>query len=632
MESEKQATCLEVSNGLPTSSIPGHRLPVTYRPADMLVMLLLVSLPIGGNCLKIPVFELSDYDFQLSLSCIANITRQYLAESKSVLYTKHIMDSGIDVLLKNLHSMEIITFNKKGKSIKPNLGYMVSGTSVPEFLVYNISYLISETNWNPYARFLVMFKSLRTEELRTVFDVFLQYRVYNIVVLNGTSTAELYTYNPFENFACGRYYSRVIYYGKCSDITDNIYPNKIVTGLRNCFYDVSVPHWPPWGLDPSKMNGDPSIIGLDQYIFHLMSEIEQFKYKFHFDYDPEAFSTVSENLSISGPMIRLAENLTDVMLGGLMLIPSRASYFTFVNGYVDYLDEIRVIVKKAKQTPPWKDFYLGFTPTVWILLVLILLLYSVLVAILLKTKDKGHVILVLLDGLLTHSSRFRSRQSVKRVVLVWVLFAYWTNLFYTTSLMSLTTKPSMNYQISSEQAVMEHGLEPCINLVMGKYLLSEHNQGEILKNAEIGTKGCVKLIESVRTVTKSTRLFTIVLYSIYYVDRQQFYDEFGTHSVFSFTKPYAKVIYAFYFSKGFPMREKLHHLALRIREVGLTQKELKDQLYNLTLKYRFRSAEFTARFAIPWYLYITGLFVSTITFMVEIASQYNKGQITVVGK
>lgn len=597
----------------------------------MLVLLLVSTFLQNVHGLKItPAVDLAQTD--PVLPCIANITRQYFAQAKNMVYLRQNADNNF---LKFLHSMEIVSFNVKmineyflpyAKNFgSPNLTYVIVVGNLHEFLLHILD-LVAEGKWNPYARFLVIIKSLRSEKLHQVFDSLLRHRVYNVVVMNGTITTDLYTYNPFENYACGKYYTRTIYYGKCPDVTADIYPNKVITGLRKCFFEVSIPHWPPYGIDPSKADAREKwkVMGVEHYIFHMISEIEQFKYRPFYDFDSESFSTVSKNMTVSGPMVRLTQNLTDFMLGGLMLIPSRAKLFSFIHGHLDYIDDIRLIVKKAGPTPPWKDIYLEFPPLVWTLILLALLLYSALVTILLKAKDKGRIVLVLMDSLLSHGFKFRSRQSVNCVVIIWVISAYLLNSFYTTNLMSLTMRPSMGYQIRDEKIAIDRGLEPCISFVMGTYLKAEDYHGEIIEDAEIGTIGCKRLIESVKTVGKSDRLFTIVIYSIYSINRQKFCDEYGKSTIHSFVKPYTKVIYAMYYNKGFPMGERLHKLALRIREVGLSEKSLTDQYHARDLKYRFHSRGFEARFAIPWYLYSTGVFLSTITFVVELASQYNK--------
>lgn len=605
----------------------------------MLVILLLLSpLFLSVSCLKItPTTEMSYEDPELK--CIANITYKYFREMKSLVYLEP--NTATNKLLRILHSMEIISFNRGNSDVvNPCLAYMIIFENLRELLQRNLVLeLVYEANWNPSARILAVFKYLREEELREVFDIFLHYRAYNVVVLNGTHTTELYTYNPFENFACGTYYSRIIYYGKCFDVTADIYPNKAITGLRNCFFRVSVPHWPPWGIDPSKVNAWPNAMGTEQYVFHLLSEIEKFKYKFIFDYDPEEFSTVSNNLSISGPMVRLVQNQTDFMLGGLMLIPSRAKVFSYISGHVDYIEEINIIVKRTGKAPVWKNFYLEFSAPVWVLLISTLFLYSAVVAIMLKTKDKGQVILVLMDSLLSHGARFRSRQSVKCVVIIWVIFAFLVNSFYTTNLMSLTTSPPKDYQIHDEATVIDLRLKPCISSVMGKYMESEQNHGEILKDAKFGTNGCISLVDSIKTVSKSYYRFTIVLSSkLYSFENLKFDNQQEKSAIYRFAKPYTKVIYAIYYNKGLPMKDRLYNLAIRIRETGLSDKNLRDIRYNQTLsnlnKHQDEENEsgFVTKLVLPWCLYGTGVFVSAITFVVELASQYNKVQVSPVGK
>lgn len=590
----------------------------------MLVVLSILSLLyLGGNCDRLSHFQHPDPKPKLA-ACVGVIMKKYFVEAKKLSYFN--FNYKDDELLDDIHMLKIMSVSiwiPTTNVQRTNRAYMIVARNEEEF-IDRVTFLSRDNEWNPYVRFLVVIDTLYEIKLKKVFNILLQLHIYNVIVVNGTETTELYTYNPFENYACGKYYANITEFGKCAHVgLADLYPDKIITGLRHCFFNVSCPHWPPYSIDPTQSEDTPYVMGTEQYIFHLMSEIEHFKYNFTYNFDAEMFSTVSQDMSVSGPMTMLQANHTDVMLGGLLLTQSRARMFFYVYGHLDQIDEIRIMVKRASTTPAWKDFYHEFSPLVWLLLLLVLMFYAILVIMLLRAQDKGHVVLVLFEHLLQHGAKFHARQMVNIVFICWVWFAYLINCFYQSSLVSLMTKPSLEYQIQDEQDLNDHGLKACISQVMRKYMQGESNIAINYHN-DTEDKSCERLINSIRTVSQSKDRFTITIYTVYLYYKLRLYDDYGNSPVYSFRNPYTKVIYAMYFYKGFPMGERLHELALRIRETGLSDKSLADQYFLRAMKYNFKSRGLRTRFAIPWYVYIIGVCISSLTFMVEVASMEHK--------
>lgn len=557
-------------------------------------------------------------------ACVGFIMKKYFIDAKVLTYIN--LDVEDDMLLAYANSLNILSISiTRTKTftqtmMQTNRAYMIVARNVRE-ITNRMESMSREGDWNPHARFLILIDTLQDINLDKIFNTLLYYHIYDVVVANGTKTAELYTYNPFENYACGKYYVGLTEFGKCSNVeATDLYPSKFETGLRNCVLTVSCPHWPPYSIDPSKSDDKPYEMGTEQYIFHLMSQVEGFKYKFVYDYDPEMFSTVSSNMSVTGPMTMLQTNQTDVMLGGLVLTQYRARAFFYVHGHLDQVEELRIMVKKASKTPVWKNFYLEFSPLVWSLLLLVSVIYAILFILLSRAKDKGQVVLVLLEYFFLHGPKLRKGQTMNIMFISWVWFAYLMNCFYQSSLVSLTTMPSTEYQISDEQTMYAHNLTPCISQVMQRIMALEEVNTAL--NFNNGTdESCDTFLESIRTVSHSEDRFTTTLYTIYLYHKQLLYDDYGTSPVYTFLKPYTKVIYAFYFYKGFPLSERLHQLALQIRQTGLSEKSL-NLLYSLrAIRYQFHTRGVETRFAIPWYVFIIGISISSLTFFVEIASK-----------
>lgn len=554
-------------------------------------------------------------------ACVAKILNEYYHEEKVLTYVD--MNFGCNNIIKLIYSSTNLSVVSRKSNVKlrlPNEGYLITVRSVSNFsnLLYNLT---KEATWNPKKKFIIVFELICENELKFVFDSLLKTHVHEVLIINGTNDADLYTYNAFQNYACGKYYSRIIPYGKCLITKANLFPEKLLTGLRNCTFHVAAPHWPPYSIHPSKRSDGMLEVGVEQYIMKIIAEKEHFKLNYTFTDDAEEFSTVSLNMSATGPMTMLQNNITDAMLGGLLLIPSRAEAFQYLYGHLDYADEMRFMVKKASLIPAWKNFYLEFDSTVWVLLLFILITFSILIIILMRAKDKSSVVLKLLDNLILHGYNLQSRMSVKCVLILWVWFAYLVNCFYQSILMSLTTKPGTIKQISHPADLIQFGIKPCLSYVIKSVIKAETGSDSYLNQMIEEQPGCESFLKSIDTVSKSSDLYTIVIYSIYNYNKYLFYDKWHNPLLYSFQTPVLKIVNAIYMYKGFPMQSRMHLLTIRMKENGLVQKHLEYQYFLKELKHRYKSRGFEARFVAPWYLYTFGCTAAFVAFALEYLSK-----------
>ncbi|CAH1646823.1 unnamed protein product [Spodoptera littoralis] len=507
----------------------------------MLVTYCLFFMLYIGQCQIIPIEHMRNEDL---IQCVITILTKYFTEITHVS-----IDTDDEDLLKAIHTMEtlsLVTRSSDNKSETENRGYLITSKNVTMFTKH-FEYLIMDSYWNPYARFLIVIECLKTDELRNIFDVILKSHANNVVVVNGTHDAHLYTYNPFDNYACGRYYTEIINLGLCSQISKNLYPNKLVTGLKNCTFRASLGHRPPFTINPIKSEDIKTILGTEEYIFELLSEKEQFKVIYNYSYDANQYSSVFPNMTASGPMIMLQNNETDVIFGGMMMVVSRAHAFTYLCGYHDYNDELQFVVKTAPLVPIWKTVYIEFDPTVWMLLLLAFIVYTLMMIFLLQAKDKGQVALELLDNLLQHSRDIiRTRMMVlKCILIVWVWFAYLINTFYQSSLVSLTTDPNKQYQVSNEDDLIKYDYQPCFSMSLKKFLSTELKNA-LLKKHSLPTFdriGCNTTLNAITTVSRTPMLYSLVPNYVYWYNKPKFNDEWGKTMIYRFEKPYAKFLF-----------------------------------------------------------------------------------------
>ncbi|KAJ0175543.1 hypothetical protein K1T71_008702 [Dendrolimus kikuchii] len=532
--------------------------------------------------------------------CIINILQTYYSNGNQTVYVD--INSEDLETLKAIHLSQvigIISRKTNQMSITYIDGYLIHVRNTATF-INNFANLTRETTWNPSGKFLIVMESLEEIELRSIFNVLLKCRVRDVVILSGV---QMYTYNPFENYSCGKYYSRIISLGSCLNFTEDLFPDKLVNGVKNCTINIGTTHWPPYAV-------------IEQYILRVIAGKEQFHANFSSRYDAENFTTISLDLTASGPMDMLQKNETDIMIGGLLLIPSRASVFDYLHGHLDLYDTVNIVVKKASLVPLWKQFYTEFQPIVWALIFIVLFIYALLLVFLLRVKDKCYIFLKVLDVLFLHGFKIQGHMILKVIFVIWVVCAYMINCFYQTSLSSLTTKPSTDYQISKEEEISPYNLKPCVSNVMSMY--SDSDSYFPLPDENNEEESCKTLLNSIKIVGNSSELYTLVLHSIYHYNKYIFLDEWGESSVYVFPKAMSSVIYAMYTYKGFPLQHKLQMYNLRLRENGCIDKILNDHYYFQMIQNHYRQKEFSARVVVPWLIYLVGIISSSFAFVLEI--------------
>ncbi|XP_026732799.1 uncharacterized protein LOC113497445 [Trichoplusia ni] len=327
----------------------------------MLVRVLFAALFLNCKCANITIGR-NQRGHQNLIKCITSTIKEYFTTGSSVAYVD--MNPDDDELLRGLHSTATVPLVLRLPTARlpvSNSGYLITARTVEAFC-NGFKDMLRDFKWNPSARILIVIKSLKQFELKTIFDVLLKQHVINVVVVNGTDDALLYTYNPFDHYGCGRNYKHVEALGPCLQTDTNLFPNKLVTGLRNCTLRASVPHRPPFAINPARVKKGTKM-GAEQYALQLITEPEEIKVKYTYDFDFETYTTITPDSEIDGPLDKLNKGEADVMFGSAMVVLSRIEAFTFITGYLDVNDEILFLVKRSENVPAWKVLYLVFQPS-----------------------------------------------------------------------------------------------------------------------------------------------------------------------------------------------------------------------------------------------------------------------------
>lgn len=588
----------------------------SFQPATMLVALTLISLGIFPLTKSEISYQTSNENGNLK-PCLSHIIKDYFSKYSKLTYIDlHNVDQEIIKVVNTFNFVTLLTKTTQLSTTSLDESYLISAENSTN-LIHRFPIFKKDPSWNPNGRFLILIDNLIKDDLTQIFDTLLKYHIIDVLVVTKYLDPELYTYNPFENYGCGRYYSRIIGYGKCKRAQQkNLYPHKLFTGLENCTIKIVSPHWPPYSIDPlrRRKNSKNSYIGIEEFILREISVLEKFSINLTFTDDAETFTTITRDMSAIGPLYLLQENKADIIVGGMILTHPRAKAFSYIYGHLSFTEDIRYQVKISSTVPSWKNIYLEFQAIVWTLFILTFVMFFMIFIILVKPKDKGQVILKMFAYLFLHGRKIGGNSFTKYLFIMWIWFAYLINTYYQSSLVSLIANPSLNYQISNEIDLVKYNLKPCVSHGMRNYLLSVENIS-LEKNEH---EGCETMLESIKTVSKSNDIYTISLYSLYKYNIHKFFDEWGNPLVHSFDQPLSKIVYAIYLYKGFPMLEKLRVQVLRLRENGMIENYIKNMYWRKTRKHNLFEKRRESYVLVPWYVLAGGYALSTGVFFLEI--------------
>lgn len=558
------------------------------------------------------------------VTCVKGVINKYYEKGKEITFVDiESDDNEISKMINAMSSYSLIS-RKQLKAVKirvPHQGYVIYAGNA-EVFVENFHFIKTESTWNPRVKFVIIIKILHKVELRDIFDQILKVHVMNVVVVNGTNEANIYTYNPFENYACGKYFDRIIEYGPCSNPkVSDLYPNKFITGLINCTFSVAIPHFPPLTMFPNKNKTSKykNNKGTEQFAFETISELEKFTINYTYVNFAESVSVIDEDMKSNGFLNLIETNQTDVLFGYTWLTGIRGKAFDNLYAHLAFTDTLTYIVRTSENVPLWMNLYLEFDYIVWIVLFASFVVFSALVIILLRTNDKISIVLKLWDSLFSHGYSIRCRFTVKCVLIFWVWFAYLINTFYQSSLVSFTMYPCKMYQVSTEKDLLEHQFKSCLSPSMIQFLSSE---AKMTFKQDIGN--CRTLKEGMSIVSGNDKTFTIAPFSIYEFNRYKFLDATGHSKVYHFSEPVMNLIYSIFFYKGFPMQEKMHKHSIYLRQSGLMDKHFRDLYYDQAKVHdRKYDVSFKARVIVPWNLMFVGCTFAVVTFILELLVKNN---------
>ncbi|XP_045532749.1 uncharacterized protein LOC123720254 [Pieris brassicae] len=463
------------------------------------------------------------------------------------------------------------------------------------------------TTWSANAKLLVVLEN--AYDPRCIFDILLKKHMTNVVVLNDTATLELFTYNPYDDFGCGKRYNRIIKLGHCKG--QYLFFDKLNTDIRNCTFQALSAHMPPYSIDPATNQSQYK--GVEQYLLEIISDKEAFRINFTFKINSDEYTVIADNMSAVGPLSALQTGEADIITGGMLLTYQRAMVLGYLTGGVTFTDYLQLHVATAKLVSNLKNIYSEFQCWIWLALFIVFIVYSVLMYLIMRKRPKQTIILKMFGFFLQQSSRVKGDRT-NRLFIFWIFFAYLINCFYQSSIVSFTLHPHLDYQISSMEDILDYGLKPCLSLSMRRILLGI----SYISLAKNNALDCERRVDSMNKVAESSNHFTVYLKSLFAYEETKYYDAFGKSKIYTIDYPRAQVLYAIYFYKGFPLPSKLQHLCRRVEEAGLINRHLDRLKTERQAKLTIGIKKKRFQFIMPWQVLGFGFSLSTFVLILEI--------------
>lgn len=516
----------------------------------------------------------SEHENIVAIRCILNIMKKEIPCSTVV--TLVYSNDDVDFLVETINNSECYTviirsFNDYNWLIKTS-AYVIITENVEE-LAFGMSLITIDSFWNPRARIIAHAHNITYRDVDEVFNIFMKYRTYNVIFITNKETdAEVFTYFPFENGACGKKFNDAYFMTYCNDFTKivNFFPNKYEGQMRNCNITVLVNDDMPNII--VKTIGNRTVIrGIEKYLLESMAKVEGLHLRYQITTPEQGVGVVLPNHTATGSLALLQNNEADIAAGGYILIQNRADVFDFIYGFnfASYN-----LYTAALDEPVWKELYIEFDIPTWALLLVsfaIIIVVTITVLNLAPKMRNSHSDLILkLWGFFYMGNSSGNLLKIIRLRLLmtcWIWFTFFIANFYTTALYSLITAYVEPVHHIGPDNLDSLPLKPCVSKSIRQLFQFAHNQ-TLAENEPI--RNCCYANTALDTVASRTDLYTIAMTYSYVVREHQFIDDEGNRMLDAWSFSDDNIL-TIHLARGFPLRDRFQTLALQMYEGGFLQ-------------------------------------------------------------
>ncbi|XP_045491078.1 uncharacterized protein LOC123690961 [Colias croceus] len=447
-------------------------------------------------------------------------------------------------------------------------------------VLFHLTSMKKDSFWDAGAKFILVVFECDDPELHHIFLLLSKLYIYNIVVVsvfhNNDTRIKLFTYNPFYKDVCGKNFSNLLDLEDCNDIENKkLFFNKVPNYFTKCSFEVAAMQEIPHIIKPNnkmfRVEGE-YLEGLEEYMLKIMARIERIDLKFHY-YTNISSGFVLPNLTSTGLLRQLEQGKTDIVIGGYFLMENRADLYDYIWGY-SYA-KVLVITPVPRDVIWIKIIFRGFSTITWILafstyLIVFGLINCIISKYNLKTRSGFILAIKLGDYFFGHADKILVKiKQLRFILIVWILFTFYINNFYSTALFSLITSDYKETVTFDPRNLQTIPYEPCIIDESKSFFLYVFN----IKLPEKTKPECEDLGLALDSVARSQQMYTLEMDYSFLLRAYKYFDHDGRSLLNHYT--FTNVILNFYVNRGFPLKKKLIKHTSHIFESGLIQYQMK---------------------------------------------------------
>ncbi|XP_073952270.1 uncharacterized protein [Choristoneura fumiferana] len=556
---------------------------------------------------------------QENVKCAETIIKQI--ECKSLTLVNFDDDLQLAKNLHNLMKYQVIQRHSFGPKMNmPNEAYAIMCKNT-EDCDGGLGNLTKDRYWNPNSTFLIIMK--KTPNYEKLFKKLHRSYAFKTVIL---SMGHLYLYN-FNIASHCEFTPRAILKYPCKRLYDS---NSAIHIIRQslkewnkipysgCRLRLRINVIKPYIFPPVSYSDAP--VGFEEeYVKVILKKIPNATYEY--DTEKNIIGYVSRNFTTTNTLKDIHDNLIQGVLGATILSNNRLSVFDFTSPHIHH--DLVLTVPKAVKVEKWKVMTTLIKPVIWAL-ILVTSTSILLLAFALKKYDSKYlqILNVTSFDVSKYLMSIASKRTASFLILLWILFTSYMEVFYQSFLASIFTKPVLYKQVNS----LDELLQKKYKFFLYKHLKTyEHDTHELdmsgLVNAD--TEICENHLECLSLVAKGGKKYALLTRLTVEYYEPKYRRKNGEAKLFVIQEPYQHLLMTTYLKKGNPNLKRTQFLERQLIASGLPLRTMKMLIHKNKLKYSKFQSEPTeiltcGDIAGLYFLLLTGYILAIVFFLCEV--------------
>ncbi|XP_071055488.1 glutamate receptor ionotropic, delta-2-like [Onthophagus taurus] len=501
--------------------------------------------------------------------------------------------------------------------------------------------LRTQKHWNPHAYFFVITTSTFNDTnkvLAKIVEELSKVKVINVLIFVPIKLeSKIYnvsSWYPYSAGKCGDDY-KVKYLGECKDgemSNENLFKEKIPKNLMGCTLKVRTSIIEPFIVQKDSRSLDLTE-GLEIKLMNTIAELRNLTFIYSLTKKPNFYGDYLGKNHFTGSFSDLKNEMVDVLLGYVVSRVETQQVFDPISSY--YNDALVLCVPHAEKLRDWTKLTADFDQSVIFTMLIIAIFITILITKISKYqtneikryKQFWMVASNVARCAFAITIKMPKTYKLRLLILCWVVFNFYTQTAYQSTLVSSLTRRRYEKQIKTLEEIIENGL-----IVLYYPLCRTFYRGlNISSNKPLMTDSC-DVIQNCINRTANERNFAICApkLNVEYL-MGNFIDEDSVPKLYCFNEVVASYPIEMLMWKGHPLRDSINELVHRISQSGFFRKWQSDTFYNNTRSFEMKilmdshqSGLNLNQLGVGFVALLTGLFVSSVVFCLELFWFYKK--------